>query len=553
MVIPNNTHYYGTCSKAFNCVPDTNSFTYQSNRRLGFQQRLYYEYLYTQKVSGQTFFYTLTYNDANIPIFLDRPCFSYKHIRYITNGRLSKVLLRKYGSRLRYLCACESGEGKGKRGLGNNPHYHFIFFVQPVHDKNNNPIMENYIPISPVDFRDLLQELWQGKKGYTDWKKAKFGHVEEGKNLGVVQSVDCFKYVSKYVTKDTEEMKRENHVYLYYYDYFNSLFQSDYSLYCYYRYLRTFYNYDKYLFIDDFKLIAFNHCRKHHSDFTIHYWLKEYVPSGLALFDKYKEWYFSKFVPQAVEHFVSEYRNNYSSKVRCSKSLGFYGLNFIEDVITNPHFMIPSKEGYQICLPSLYYIRKLFYEVKRCPVTNNPLYILNAVGVRYKCARIIPSINHFADSVKELVSFSCLNDISFDFKGLNSKDVVRYFIDNNLYRLYSIWHNVYQYRSFSSDDFNYLLSSLSDEVVVRDYEFFLRNSDMYKLDYHLCTISQVVDSDNLSTNTLPIFKPYLKVFDFMDAFIDDLQKHRSDVSKACFKDKYIHVQSINRYFFNCVS
>lgn len=37
---------------------------------------------------------------------------------------------------MKYICACEAGEGgtaeHHKRGLGNNPHYHFIFFVTPV-------------------------------------------------------------------------------------------------------------------------------------------------------------------------------------------------------------------------------------------------------------------------------------------------------------------------------------------------------------------------------------------------------------------------------------
>ena len=84
MLVPNNTHYFSLYSRTFNSVPDTNSFFCDSSKRNGYFQRLYYEYLYTQKVKGQTFFYTFTYNDKSIPKFLGHNCFSYDDIRYIT-------------------------------------------------------------------------------------------------------------------------------------------------------------------------------------------------------------------------------------------------------------------------------------------------------------------------------------------------------------------------------------------------------------------------------------------------------------------------------------
>ena len=177
MLVENRSHRTSVYNRTYASVPDTNSFFFQSGRRRAYAQRLYFEYLYTQKVNGTTYFYTLTYNDKSIPhYFKDRPCFSYADIRLVTNGALSKELERKYGSRLRYFVACETGEGKGSRGAGKNPHYHCIFFVQPLHDKEGKPITEGYIPIQPLDFRRIIRRVWQGTENdYVNFNAAKFG------------------------------------------------------------------------------------------------------------------------------------------------------------------------------------------------------------------------------------------------------------------------------------------------------------------------------------------------------------------------------------------
>lgn len=127
MLVENKTHYFSEYTRVYNALPDPNCFGIQSSKRMGYFQRLWFEYAYCRKVNGTCLFYTLTYNDKHIPQYRGHNCFSYADIRYITNGALSKWLLRHYGSKLLYFCACESGEGNGVRGKGNNPHYHFIF------------------------------------------------------------------------------------------------------------------------------------------------------------------------------------------------------------------------------------------------------------------------------------------------------------------------------------------------------------------------------------------------------------------------------------------
>lgn len=59
MIIENRSHRTNIYSKTFHDVLDTNSFAFQRGRRLAYTQRLYFEYMYTQKVKGTTFFIPL--------------------------------------------------------------------------------------------------------------------------------------------------------------------------------------------------------------------------------------------------------------------------------------------------------------------------------------------------------------------------------------------------------------------------------------------------------------------------------------------------------------
>lgn len=167
----------------------------------------------------------------------DRHCFNYEDLRTLTNGAFKKYLLRHYGTELSYFSACERGEGKGKRGYGENPHYHLMFFLTPtkkelyhsekyIYDyykigpKKGQPKYKNhkvrtvYKPIPPKDFRNLIRKYWQGTE--LSWKETdpqafKFGIVQEGENLGLVKDYRACTYVSKYVCKDATQIKKDKY------------------------------------------------------------------------------------------------------------------------------------------------------------------------------------------------------------------------------------------------------------------------------------------------------------------------------------------------------
>ena len=327
MIVRNTTHYYTVGTKEYFSVPDSNSFAFESSRRMGFYQRLYFEYLYTQQVKGQAFFYTLTYNNSALPKYydFDQPCFDYNDIRLVTNGVLSKTLKRKYGSRLRYFCACERGEGKGKRGLGYNPHYHFIFFVQPLHDSDGNPIYDTYKPISCFDFRDIIQSVWQGSTGYVDFKSARFGIAREGDFCGLIQSPDAFSYVGKYCCKDSAERDFEASVRKYWTsqcltDGISSKVISEYVLH------ESAGSDDKvseiYYWLD-YNAFLRSNCTS--------YW--QFVQRNcltltngkankwIGIRDSINKFYKDVYIDSFVDSKVRVYRNHYSSKVRLSKGL----------------------------------------------------------------------------------------------------------------------------------------------------------------------------------------------------------------------------------------
>lgn len=585
MIIKNNTHYIGEYSKVFNTFPDTNSFLCESSKRLGYFQRLFFEYAYTRKVRGIVFYYTLTYNNKSIPVFHGRNCFNYNHIRSITHGAVEKVLKRQYGSRLRYFCACETGEGKGIRGLGNNPHYHFIFFVQPLHDKDNNPLYDNFRCISPNTFKDLIYTAWQGHNSSVriPWQLAKFGHCQEGKYNGEVLSCEAFKYVGKYVVKDQNERNYESKLAEEFYKEAMEENVSNRVLYLYYKYLKTtnpFENIDKYKFFEFMHLHEYNQWRKYNTIIEDKSWYNyvhtSYKPEILmcqyACYD-IQDWFTTIYVPTLVQEKLSEYRNMYSGKARMSKTLGEYGLNFITWYEGSPRIVLNLTSGYEVEYPCLFYIRKLFYNVKVCPVTGNPLYYLNDFGVQMKRVSLPLSLRQFVSHVHENLSYKELNHIPVGESVSDSSFI--YLLDCIVYnkpfnidytdhkfnsflqdpdkdeiiRRYSIWHFVYQYRNCVSFDNVRLSSDCLDSDVYLDYDTFLRQNS-YFLDYERGTVYDMVYKNSLqSFRSHPAFSPYIKYFDYLDKLMEQVDSDRGCVKKSNFAEKSAHQKRLNRYKF----
>ena len=153
ITLRNRTNYFNpdtTRVKVHFSSPDS----YQSRQQKieGYENRLYWQFKYCDEHNGQTFFYTLTYNDKSIPNAYGFHCFDYEHLRDLLTGGLRKQLLRKYGTKFKYFIGAELGDGKGSRGMHNNPHYHVLFFLESA-DNPKHP----YKVISPKDFRHFIR------------------------------------------------------------------------------------------------------------------------------------------------------------------------------------------------------------------------------------------------------------------------------------------------------------------------------------------------------------------------------------------------------------
>lgn len=566
MIIPNKSHYYNEFSKYCNKVLDKNSFEFESTKRNGYFQRLYFEYLYTQKVNGITFFFTLTYNDKSIPKFLNYNVFSYKDIRYITNGALSKRLLREYGASLKYFCACESGEGKGKRGFGNNPHYHFIFFVQPAND---------FYKVVPVNvFTNWLKELWLGTTNRIDYRSAKYGIVKEGKLGAVVTNSSAFRYCAKYCIKDSYQLNVENDVYKYFY---NKVLSDGFDLNCLYNYYKCF-DFNKYEFWQEFKLSLYHDFLKYNPTLSIKDWIFFNCKCGADILKHLDDWFKSFYVPRLTDKYFNDFLNNHSGKVRCSKLLGSYGFNFVKDISFNPHFEIPSSKGYLIQKPCLFYIRHLYYDTFKCPVTGNVLYRLNDSGIELKMNQIDSNIDKLYSKTLENLSFVCDNHFYIPSKhsSYDSSDLDKYLhsIGNvsfscsvlsdkcslhqsllsfeNYYDIvfrYCVYTLIYKYRIIGEFSSLALTSDcLSDEYKSDYYEFLL--SSIQLINYDNCSIYQYWNRfNNYDILNHPAFAPYRDYFDYLDCLNDSVNSYRSDIKKQKFNEdskfKKLHNACIN--------
>lgn len=159
------TGYNVPCGHCFECRR-----TYRSD----YEFRLICHYL--SNPHQQCFFYTLTYNDDNLPLLnffgKEVACFDKPQVQKFIK-RLRKELDAD-GYQLKYFISSEYGEKKGR------PHYHAIFFVSSEYSYR----------IDPVFFRELITKHWH------------FGFNKPGRDYGVVTSADPLSYVAKYTAKD---------------------------------------------------------------------------------------------------------------------------------------------------------------------------------------------------------------------------------------------------------------------------------------------------------------------------------------------------------------
>ena len=421
VVLKNRTNYFVPSISRVR-VRFSSSDTYQAfNAKCeGYESRLYWEFKRSQDLGGKTFFYTLTYNDKNIPSFEGQPCFDYDHLRHFLNGGFKKMLLRRFGTNMRYFVGAELGDGKGSRGVHNNPHYHILFFLRPD-ESGKYP----YIPISRWLFRHYVRLYWQGfdqdidlrEGSFHSFKDAFLGIAKEGSlHLGEVLDFRAISYVSKYVTKDVELVKHEATIEKNFRCKYNKEFRYSYDSYV--RFLHSF-------IYDNFNIPT----SASHTDWTLNerqlaYHLEpEFCKRCKAINDFNQAW-IPDFVKEVIKHYnlqkdyddfctarvdelvkvqINLFRNRYSNKCRISQNVGDYALEHLSDV-DNPTIQVPDKNrGFKERPLNLYYYRKLFTEIYS-DVGGHKVRILNSRGIAYKCSRLESSIFKTAENARCNVS-----------------------------------------------------------------------------------------------------------------------------------------------------
>lgn len=404
------------------CSPHT--WRSKCSKTDGYEARLYWHYKYTESVNGQTFYYTLTYNEASIPKYFGMNCFDYEDLRDLLTGGFRKMLLRKYGTTFKYFIGAELGDGKGSRGMHNNPHYHVLFFLEPSKD-GKFP----YIKISPEDFRTLVKNYWQGfdenVDGFRDYKSAKYGIAKEGDNCGLVNNFAACVYCAKYVVKDValkchetkvrhclrlkleESIKTE----AFYKDFFESVIfdkfnvplnpsRTSWSMTA--PELLLFHFPDRY----DWSVLLYG------SPSALCNFYEGAVKDFVSSFHLDKDFldFYNQRLDELVENGVNEYRNRYCNKCRISHGVGDYA---IEDILSRdvPSIAVPTKrDGLKYRPLPLYYYRKLFTEVitpldSSCkvhckPSKMSPIRILNEDGLNYRLSRLKDNISKKSEDAR---------------------------------------------------------------------------------------------------------------------------------------------------------
>lgn len=548
--IRNRTNYFDPSSTRTNIVVSS-PFSYQSRQQKveGYETRLYYQFLYCRDHGGQTFFYTLTYNDKSIPKIYGINCFDYEDLRDLLTGGLRKILLRKYGTRFKYFIGAELGDGKGSRGFHNNPHYHILFFLEPAEDPKYP-----YIKITPREFRHLIRKYWQGFDESTDgWKnynQAKYGIAHEGDNEGLVFDFRACMYVAKYVCKDAKLKAQESRIRSLLWKHLDDKFShSD-------EFWRDFFN-------TQLRPIFSSPLSQTSQEFILEYFPDSSVPSEISYFRpycnmfldhfhlwdlllKFKVCYYEPFLNDAL----LEYRNRYCNKARISQGTGLYALEFIKD-FTDPRIPIPSAKGPKYRPICLYYYRKLFCDIVKDPNTGNNLYLLNDAGQKYKLSKLQGCLSRIKDEAKHSIDLLTSCPTLFDL-------MLKSDVNDGLKMSYPLFLRHLKELDISLDSLcqryaefkfiysgRYYLASQSPEInPTLDYSRFIKPS-YYSMSFDKDGLQSFLDShsDYLSYEKHKYFSPYRRFFAVLDLCSDYLFVQKDDRNQKRAEE----IESVKRY------
>lgn len=598
ITLRNRTNYFDPSrTRVKNTFSSPSSYQNRQMKIEGYETRLYWQFRYCEENDGQVFFYTLTYNDNNLPNHYGVNCFDYNDLTdLVFEGAFRKQLLRQYGTKMKYFVGAELGDGKGSRGMHNNPHYHVLFFLE-----NANNDRFPYVKISPEDFRHLVREMWQGfdqdTDGMHDYRDAKKGIAREGENCGKVTDYRACMYCAKYVCKDVKLVMAEDKV----------------RKYSKMKHRKALCNPEK-----ENMTMANAMCRKFFHEVLMKKWrtltgdykllmddnLKSWKPSqvitylcpdlGFATFladldEKCFRWYdtvqaivkslhcwsvytdFRRvYMEDLVRQDVNTWRNFYTNKVRCSQGIGSYALKFIDPM--NPTVQVASKKGFKNRPLPMYYYRKLYMKVVKDPKGQN-LYILNDLGKEYKLYRLSKQIDKLKDKASNYAQL-CLNKDFYEkvrksdcnttnfmsFSGFLKK--WNYLLNDNeitlekVFERYAEYKLVYENRFFQ---YQYNGSSNIGDMpalcLVADYARFLVPS-YYTADYNSGCLYKFIENPTegwLPYSQHPYFLRYIGFFAVLDSVADYLfvqtdDKNQKDAEERANTRRFHKQRELKEYY-----
>ncbi|UPW41342.1 replication initiator protein [Sigmofec virus UA08Rod_4043] len=494
--IPNNSKYIDfNTSRSHNTFSSPDSFPCQRQKQCGYYVRNYYEYLDCTSKGGAVFFMTFTYNNKALHYLFGHPVIDNRDMLwFLRDSGFRKFLSRRYHNDLKYFLTSEMGEGKGKRGIGRNPHFHVIFYLYP---KKGYPVVD------ARNFLHLCRYYWCGP----DYKRLKykdyrFGTVEPGKNRGLLYSPAAINYVSKYVIKDTTVINHRA-----------SLIRS--CLNTIRRRLYLSYTVQKIIF-----------CRingmLYNPDSSYHYmpkmtpaeylvWLNSH-PDALAVFESLVHRCYDTVWKKDIN---SRYRN----KVLLSNGLGASALKDIDPF--NPVVNIPcssSVSGFKSVPIPLYYYRKIYYDVVKNS-DGNYMYVTNLKYVDYHASRFSDTFSRDVDTFKCNILLLRNDSLFESFKSLYQLPDYRSLVDSYMSNfsddfasLYIAYKTIYQYRYCS--DFDKPLDYYNDYCDFLIHPYYTGTFYSDGLNDSSCPRPPKTYASH------PVFKPYLHIFHYIDCFFD---------------------------------
>lgn len=550
MRIRNRSNYFiPEKDRAYITIASPDSFQSKKVKIEGYESRLYWEFRYCKEHNGQTFFYTLTYSDKNIPKYYGRNVFDYKDLVWLLNGAFKKKLLREYGTNFKYFVGAELGEGAGVRGYANNPHYHILFFLRSA-EKEEYP----YKKITEREFQKLIREYWQGideGEPFRHHQKYRFGIVKESECGALVEDFRAISYVAKYVTKDVNLKQHERVVRGHLIRQFSQLFQYENS-----QLMRQFISEKR---RDYFSLYTLRCVREDKLDSIL---MSEFIRAyGL---DKEYRQYVRSLIDEQVRLKLNEYRNRYCNKCRISQGVGDYALDFIVDEM-NPLIKIDTKNGPVTRTLSQYYYRKLFTEVVKDPC-GNPIRILNDKGIEYRKQHLSSQLEKLKDKT---LSYVQLIDKAF-LEKLKSSDLninvdLEYEEYQSLLKKLSPYETIKRYAEYKlvyENRFCEIYANgptggiVFDNVnVLDDFAWFIQPS-YYQTSYDRFRVGRFLENGckgYLSYNAHPYFLGYMRLFDLFDLLTDylfvatDRKKEKDEEERK--KTRSLHVaRKLNNAF-----